>query len=81
MNEKISVLIPVFNREKYLYESIMSIINQTYQELDIIIYDDGSTDGSVNIIKKLIEKDNRITLIENKKNRGVNTQDVKMSVL
>lgn len=69
--EKISVLIPVFNREEFIYESVTSILNQTYKKLDIIIYDDGSTDGSVNIIKLLMEKDKRIRLIEGIENKGV----------
>jgi glycosyltransferase involved in cell wall biosynthesis len=71
MNKKISILIPMFNREEFIYESVMSIINQTYKNLDIIIYDDGSTDESVNIIKKLMETDKRIRLIKGKENKGV----------
>ncbi len=71
MNDTISVLIPVFNREKYIGEAIQSVLTQTYKELDIIVYDDGSTDNSVNIVKKLMKDDNRIRLIEGIENRGV----------
>ncbi len=71
MNDTISVLIPMFNREKFIYEAVMSILKQTYKELDIIIYDDSSTDGSIDIVKKLMKDDNRIRLIEGKENKGV----------
>jgi len=68
--EKISVLIPVYNREKYLEEAVRSIMNQTYSNLEIIIYLDGSTDNSINIAKRLSKEDNRIKIIENKENKG-----------
>jgi len=71
MSEKISVLIPMFNRQEFIYESLVSILNQTYKELDIIVYDDGSTDSSINIVKRLMEKDKRIRLIEGKENKGI----------
>ncbi len=70
MKEKISVLIPVFNREDYVKEAVESILKQTYQNLDIIIYDDGSTDNTLSIIKKLSIKDKRIKIIVGKKNYG-----------
>jgi len=69
--ETISVLIPAFNREKWVEQSLRSILNQTYKDLDIIIYDDGSTDNTLNICKKLAEEDNRIRIIEGKENKGV----------
>lgn len=71
MSEKISVLIPVYNRELYIKKSLTSIINQTYTNLEILVYDDGSTDGTVGIIKDLASKDRRIKLIVGDKNRGV----------
>lgn len=71
MNEKISVLIPMFNRQEYIYEAVTSILNQTYKNLDVIIYDDGSTDSSINIVKRLMDKDSRIQLIEGKENKGI----------
>jgi len=71
MNDKISVLIPMFNRELFIEQSLDSILNQTYKNLDIIVYDDGSTDKSVEIIKSFMKKDNRIRLIEGKVNKGV----------
>jgi len=64
MNKKISVIVPVYNVEKYLEECIESIINQTYKNLEIILVDDGSTDISVSICKKYEKLDNRIKVIQ-----------------
>ncbi len=68
---KISVLIPMFNRKKFIVESIQSILNQTYTDLEIIVYDDGSTDSSIKLIQELMEKDSKIKLIIGKENKGV----------
>lgn len=71
MNEKkVSIIIPVYNGSKYIDECLSSVVNQTYKNLEIIIIDDGSTDNSVDIIKKWSTKDNRIVLYENE-NHGV----------
>ena len=56
----ISVIIPVYNVEKYLERCINSIINQTYRMLEVILVDDGSTDNSGNICDMYAEKDSRI---------------------
>ena len=69
MNSLVSVIIPVYNVEKYLDECIQSVIHQTYKTLEIILIDDGSTDSSNSICKKYLELDNRIQLIE-KSNGG-----------
>lgn len=66
----ISIIIPVFNKEEYLKQCIESVIKQTYENIEIIIIDDGSTDDSFNIIKKYSQKDRRIIAIK-KKNEGV----------
>lgn len=63
MNELISVVVPVYNVEKYLRQSIESIINQTYKNLQIILVDDGSTDNSGRICDEYAAMDNRITVI------------------
>ena len=60
----ISIIIPVYNSSLYLQENIDSIRKQSYTNLEIIYIDDGSTDESRDIIKKAIEEDNRIQLIE-----------------
>ena len=64
---KISVIIPVYNVEKYLSECLDSIINQTLKEIEIICVDDGSTDQSLKILEKYAQKDNRITIITQEK--------------
>jgi GT2 family glycosyltransferase len=68
---KISVIMPNYNGETYLEESINSILNQTFKDFEFIIIDDGSIDNSVRIIKKYLKKDNRIKLLINKKNLGI----------
>lgn len=65
----ISVIIPMFNSELYVKESIKSILNQTFQEFEIIVIDDNSLDNSIKIVKSI--KDNRIRLFKNSgKNMG-----------
>lgn len=65
-----SIIIPVYNSEKYLEQCLNSIINQSYQEFEVIIVNDGSTDSSVDICKNFCEKSKKIKLI-NQKNKGV----------
>lgn len=67
---KISVIIPVYNAEKYLEVAILSVINQTLTDIEIILVNDGSTDGSRAIIEKYAAIDSRIVVI-NKENQGV----------
>ena len=59
---KVSVVVPVYNAEKYLNTCIDSLVNQTLKEVEFIFIDDGSTDNSVKIINEYKEKDNRIIL-------------------
>ena len=66
---KVSILMPVYNVEKYLRQSLNSVINQSLKELQIICVNDGSTDSSLNILKEYAAKDNRIVLID-KENEG-----------
>lgn len=61
--KKISVVIPVYNVEKYLSECLDSVIYQTYKNLQIILVDDGSTDSSGKICDEYAEKDDRITVV------------------
>lgn len=68
----ISIIVPLYNSEKYLSKCIDSIISQTYKNLEIILINDGSTDNSLNILNKYIKKDKRINLI-NKENGGAST--------
>lgn len=64
----VSVLIPCFNAEKYAEEAIRSIMNQTYQNLEIILIDDCSTDGTLQILNKLSGEDERIKIHQNSEN-------------
>ena len=66
----ISVILPIYNKEKELKQCIKSIIKQTYTNLEIILVNDGSTDSSREICEKFLNYDNRIKLI-NKENQGV----------
>lgn len=66
MDEKISVIIPVYNVEKYLCECLDSVLAQTYTNLEIVLVDDGSTDSSGTICDKYAGKDSRIHVIHQK---------------
>ena len=66
----ISIIVPVYNVDKYIERCIQSIINQTYKNLEIILIDDGSTDKSGAICDKYSKIDNRINVIH-KKNGGL----------
>lgn len=66
---KVSVIIPVFNSEKYLKKCLDNIINQTLEDIEIILIDDGSKDNSLDIIKKYSEKHDNIKY-KSKKNEG-----------
>ena len=70
MEDLVSIIIPIYNVEKYLDECIKSVLNQTYHNLEIILIDDGSTDSSKIICEKYKNIDNRIQLIT-KKNGGL----------
>lgn len=72
MEIKISVVIPVYNVEKYLPECIESVRNQTYPVYEIILVDDGSTDSSSLICDKYVQTDKRIRVVH-KKNEGLSS--------
>ena len=66
----VSVIIPFYNSKKFLERAIISVINQSYKKLEIILVDDCSTDGSDLIARKFLKKDIRIKIIKTKKNSG-----------
>ena len=68
---KISIIISVYNDAKFLNPSLISIQNQDFKDIEIIIVDDYSTDDSVIIINDLMNKDSRIILIKNEENKGL----------
>ena len=67
---KISIIVPVYNTSQYLERCIRSIIIQSLKEIEIICVNDGSTDSSLEILKKMAQEDERIVII-NKENEGV----------
>lgn len=69
---KISVIVPVYNVEKYLRRCLDSVINQTLKDIEIICVDDGSTDSSFEILKEYAKEDGRIQLIQ-KENGGLSS--------
>ncbi|MBZ7945632.1 glycosyltransferase [Campylobacter sp. RM10532] len=71
-NPLISIIIPIYNVESYLKECLDSVINQTYENLDIILVDDGSNDRSLEIALEYLQKDERIFLIS-KENGGLSS--------
>lgn len=72
MNDLISVIVPIYNVEKYLHRCVDSILNQTYKNLEIILVDDGSTDSSPQICDEYAQKDNRVIVIH-KQNGGLSS--------
>ena len=69
MSPYVTVLMPVYNGEKYLKEAVDSILNQTFEDFEFLIIDDGSTDRSLEILKSY--KDPRIRIFQNEKNIGL----------
>jgi len=67
-NTLVSVIMPVYNREEVIRESIQSVLSQTYQNFELIVVDDGSTDNTVSVIESI--KDPRIILLKNHENKG-----------
>ena len=70
MEPLVSIVTPNYNCEKYISETINSVLNQTYKNWEMIIVDDCSSDNSIKIIEDYIKKDSRIKLIKMKKNSG-----------
>lgn len=70
MNDKISIIIPAYNIENEITRCVESLLEQTYQNLEIILVNDGSSDGTLNVLQELSQRDPRIRVI-NKSNEGV----------
>ena len=70
--DKLSIIVPVYNVEKYIEKCIQSLLNQTYKNIQIILIDDGSTDSSGKICDRYAEKDSRIKVIH-KENGGLSS--------
>ena len=67
----ISVIIPVYNDEKYVHVCINSVLNQTYDDLEIICIDDASSDSSLEILEYFANKDSRVKVLKNDSNKGL----------
>jgi glycosyltransferase involved in cell wall biosynthesis len=68
---KVSVITTVYNAEKYIHESLDSIFNQTFQDFELILVNDCSTDNTESVLQEYVDKHNNITLVKNDSNRGV----------
>ena len=75
MNPLISVIVPIYNVEKYLARCVDSIVNQTYKNLEIILVDDGSPDRCPQMCDDYAEKDSRIKVVH-KKNGGLSVPEI-----
>ena len=71
MSPKLSVIVPVYNVEKYIGLCLESLSGQTFKDIEIICVNDASPDGSGDIVRRYMQKDHRITLLNHSKNRGV----------
>lgn len=67
---KLSIIIPVFNSERYLRQCLNSVIDQSLKEIEVIVVNDGSNDSSLNVIKDAADRDPRIKIINNEKPSG-----------
>lgn len=72
MNELVSILLPVYNVEKFLEKCIVSILNQTYTNFELILVNDGSTDSSLEICRRMEKQDSRIRVVD-KPNGGLSS--------
>ena len=70
-NPKISIVLPVHNGEAFIKEAIISIQNQDFKDIEIIIIDDKSTDNSVNLINEIMKTEPRINFYQNEENKGI----------
>lgn len=71
MEELVSICIPTFNNESYIRATLLSVLRQTYRNIEIIVVDDCSGDGTIEIIEAFKQKDDRIRLVKNDENLGM----------
>jgi hypothetical protein len=70
MNDMVSIIVTSYNCEKYIYHTLISLVSQSYKNIEILIIDDDSTDDTMNILRQFAKKDKRIKVIRNDKNYG-----------
>lgn len=68
VNDLVSIIVPVYNAERFINETIQTVLDQTYTNWELILVDDASTDNSVKLITPYLKKDKRIKLLKNKTN-------------
>ena len=71
MTPQVSILLPVYNGAKFLEAAVASALAQTFADFEIIVVDDCSTDGSLDLIEQLAEQDRRIKFLRNERNLGL----------
>lgn len=67
----VSVIIPSYNCERYIEECLASVLAQTFRDIEVIVVDDASTDGTLDVLRPICETDDRVTLLERRTNGGV----------
>lgn len=77
INEKISVVVPVYNVEEYLDQCVESLVGQTYKNLEVILVDDGSPDNCPAMCDEWAERDNRIKVSYIRKTEGFRRQEMR----
>ena len=81
MNDcKVSIIVPVYNAENYLRRCVDSILSQTYKDFELILVNDGSTDGSQAICEDYARSDNRISVIKKENGGGEFLQTVRTRI-
>ena len=80
MSVLVSAIIPVYNSEEFLEECIVSLINQTLKNIEIIVVNDGPTDGTLDIIKNIGKQDYRINIITQENKGVIETRKIGLSV-
>lgn len=71
MQNTVTVIVPIYNGEKYISQCLNALIKQDYQNIKIVVVNDASSDNSAEVVNEFAKKDSRITLINNKENGGV----------
>jgi glycosyltransferase involved in cell wall biosynthesis len=71
MPAEVSILLPIFNGERYLQQCIDSALSQVFENIELIVVDDGSSDSSEEIVRRYLQQDNRIKFFRNQENRGL----------
>ena len=69
--DKVSVVIPTYNQVNFARNTIESVLAQTYKNLEIVLADDCSTDGTIDILMEFAERDNRVKLLLSDNNQGI----------